>query len=42
MVKAIAEQEKVPTPTFPGFVGKFTLPFLLPVLLVVCLIFFRG
>jgi Na+/H+ antiporter NhaD/arsenite permease-like protein len=42
MVKAIAEQEKVPMPTVPGFVGKFTLPFLLPVLLAVWLIFFRG
>jgi Na+/H+ antiporter NhaD/arsenite permease-like protein len=42
MIKAIAEQEKIPTPTFPGFVGKFTLPFLVPVLLAVWLIFFRG
>lgn len=42
MVKAIAEQEKVSTPTFPGFIWKFTLPFLLPVLLAVWLTFFRG
>ena len=42
MVKAIADHEKVRTPTFPGFIGKFTLPFLLPMLLVVWLIFFRG
>jgi Na+/H+ antiporter NhaD/arsenite permease-like protein len=42
MVKAIAEREKVSTPTFPGFVWKFTLPFLLPVLLAMWLIFFRG
>jgi Na+/H+ antiporter NhaD/arsenite permease-like protein len=42
MVKAIAEQEKVRTPTFPGFIWKFALPFLLPVLLAVWLIFFRG
>ena len=41
MVKAIADREKVRTPTFPGFIGKFTLPFLLPMLLVVWLIFFR-
>jgi Na+/H+ antiporter NhaD/arsenite permease-like protein len=40
MVKAIADHEKVRTPTFPGYVGKFTLPFLLPMLLVVWLIFF--
>ena len=42
MVKAIAEQERVSTPTFPGFVWKFTLPFLVPVWLAVWLIFFRG
>jgi Na+/H+ antiporter NhaD/arsenite permease-like protein len=41
MVKAIAEREKVPMPTFPGFVWKFTLPFLLPALLAVWLLFFR-
>ena len=33
MVKAIADQEKIPTPAFLGFVFKFTLPFLLPVLM---------
>ncbi len=42
MVKAIADHEKVRTPTFPGFIWKFTLPFLLPMLVVVWLIFFRG
>ncbi|MGH7994285.1 MAG: sodium:proton antiporter, partial [Limisphaerales bacterium] len=42
MVKAIADHEKIRTPAFPGFIAKFTLPFLLPVLLVVWLIFFRG
>ena len=42
MVKAIADHEKIRTPTFPEFVAKFTLPFLLPVLLAVWLIFFRG
>ncbi|MDE3100470.1 MAG: sodium:proton antiporter [Verrucomicrobiota bacterium] len=41
MVKAIADHEKVHTPTFPGFVLKFTLPFLMPVLLAVWWIFFR-
>ncbi|MGA9778281.1 MAG: sodium:proton antiporter [Verrucomicrobiia bacterium] len=41
MVKAIADHEKIRTPTFPGFIGKFTLPFLLPMLLAVWLIFFR-
>jgi Na+/H+ antiporter NhaD/arsenite permease-like protein len=41
MVKAIADREKIRTPTFPGFIGKFTLPYLLPMLLVVWFIFFR-
>ena len=42
MVKAIAEQQKVSTPGFFGFIFKFALPFLLPVLVVVWLAFFRG
>ncbi len=41
MVKAIADREKIRTPTFPGFIGKFTLPYLLPMLLVVWFFFFR-
>jgi len=41
MVKAVADQQKIPMPTFPGFMLKFTLPFLLPVLLVVWLVFFH-
>lgn len=41
MVKAIATQQKVSTPTFFGFIFKFALPFLLPVLIVVWLIFFH-
>ncbi len=42
MVKSIAEHAKVHTPTFLGYVFKFTLPFMLPVLLVIWLVFFRG
>ena len=42
MVKAVANQQKIHMPTFPGFILKFTLPFLLPMLLAVWLIFFRG
>jgi len=42
MVKAIADQEKVPTPGFLGFVFKFTLPFLLPMIITIWLLFFRG
>ena len=40
MVKAIADQEKIPMPGFMGFVFKFTLPFLLPVLITIWLLFF--
>jgi Na+/H+ antiporter NhaD/arsenite permease-like protein len=42
MVKAIADRLKIRTPSFPGFLLKFTLPFLLPVLITVWLLFFRG
>jgi Na+/H+ antiporter NhaD/arsenite permease-like protein len=42
MVKAIADHEKIHTPTFLGFILKFTLPFLLPVLAAIWLIFFHG
>ncbi|MGD1087480.1 MAG: sodium:proton antiporter [Verrucomicrobiota bacterium] len=42
MVKAIADQQKIRTPTFFSFILKFTLPFLLPMLTVVWLVFFRG
>lgn len=41
MVKSIAEQRKVATPSFPGYVLKYTLPLLLPMLLLVWLVFFR-
>ena len=42
MVKAIADQQKIRTPTFLGFVFRFTLPFLLPVLMTLWLLFFRS
>ena len=42
MVKAIAEQNGVRMPSFVGLLLKFTLPFLLPVLAVVWLLFFRS
>ncbi len=41
MVKSIAEHEKVKTPPFLEYIWKFTLPFMLPVLIVVWLVFFR-
>jgi Na+/H+ antiporter NhaD/arsenite permease-like protein len=42
MVKAIAEHNKVRMPSFVEFVLKFTVPFLLPVLVIIWLVFFRG
>ena len=42
MVKAIAEQNGVRMPSFLEFIQKFSLPFLLPVLAIVWLLFFRG
>ena len=42
MVKAIADRQKIRAPEFLEFIFKFTLPFLLPALLLVWLIFFRG
>ena len=42
MVKSIAEQNNVRMPSFIEFILKFSLPFLLPVLLITWLLFFRG
>lgn len=42
MVKSIAAHQNVPVPGFLGYILKYTLPFLLPVLLVVWWLFFRG
>ena len=41
MVKAIAEQNGVPVPSFVEFVLKYSLPCLLPVLVIVWLLFYR-
>jgi Na+/H+ antiporter NhaD/arsenite permease-like protein len=42
MVKAIADQQQVHhVPSFLGYIGKFTLPFMLPTLLVVWFLFFQ-
>lgn len=41
MVKSIADHQKVHTPTFLGYVFKFTVPYLMPVLMIVWLLFFR-
>ncbi len=42
MVKAIADHQKVHTPTFLAYVFKYTLPCMLPMLLVVWWLFFQG
>jgi Na+/H+ antiporter NhaD/arsenite permease-like protein len=42
MVKSIADQQKVSTPSFLEYIFKYTLPFLLPVLGLVWWIFFRD
>jgi len=42
MVKAIADHQKAHTPTFLGYIFKFTLPYMLPMLLIVWWLFFRG
>lgn len=41
MVKSIADHQKVHTPGFLGFVFRFTLPFMVPMLVLVWLVFFR-
>jgi Na+/H+ antiporter NhaD/arsenite permease-like protein len=40
MVKAIAAQSNAPMPSFLAFIGRFSLPFLLPVLLTIYVLFF--
>jgi Na+/H+ antiporter NhaD/arsenite permease-like protein len=42
MVKSIADHQKVRSPTFLGYVFKYTLPFMVPMLLVIWLVFFRA
>jgi len=42
MVKGIASQHGVPMPSFGGFILKFSLPFLLPALVAIALLFFRD
>ena len=42
MVKSIAEQVGIQMPSFIGYVMKFAIPFLLPVLALTWLVFFSG
>lgn len=41
MIKSVADQHQIQTPTFMGYILKFALPFLLPVFILIWLIFFR-
>ncbi|MGH7971824.1 MAG: sodium:proton antiporter, partial [Limisphaerales bacterium] len=41
MVKAIADQQRAHTPSFLAYIFKYSLPFMLPMLLVVWWLFFR-
>jgi len=42
MVKSIADQQKIHTPTFLGYVIRYTLPIMLPLLIAEWWIFFRS
>jgi Na+/H+ antiporter NhaD/arsenite permease-like protein len=42
MVKIIADQQRIDSPGFAGLVFKYTLPCLLPMLVLIWLLFFRG
>jgi Na+/H+ antiporter NhaD/arsenite permease-like protein len=42
MVKSIAEQAGVKTPSFGGYIFKYSLPILIPIFILVWLLFFRG
>lgn len=41
MVKAIAEEQRCPTPSFLGYIFRFTIPFMLPTLALIWWLFFR-
>jgi Na+/H+ antiporter NhaD/arsenite permease-like protein len=41
MVRSIAMHRKIPSPTFFGYIVKWTLPILAPVLVLIWFIFFR-
>ncbi|MBI4417907.1 MAG: sodium:proton antiporter [Ignavibacteriales bacterium] len=41
MVKSIAEQAKIPCPSFFGYVVKYTIPILIPIYTLVWFVFFR-
>jgi Na+/H+ antiporter NhaD/arsenite permease-like protein len=42
LVKSIADQSKVKTPSFFGYVFKFSFPILIPIFILIWLLFFRS
>lgn len=40
LIKGIAEQARVPTPTFIVYIWKFALPILIPIFALISLLFF--
>ena len=42
MVKAIAESSGVDTPSFVGYMVKYSIPILVPIYIIVWLVFFSG
>jgi Na+/H+ antiporter NhaD/arsenite permease-like protein len=42
MVKAIADHQNIHTPTFLGYIAKFTLPYMVPMLIAIWLLFVRN
>ena len=42
MVKSIADHEKIQMPAFLGYVFKYALPYLMPMLVLVWWLFFRA
>jgi Na+/H+ antiporter NhaD/arsenite permease-like protein len=42
MVKSIAEHSGAPVPGFTGYIGKYSIPLLIPIFAVVWWLFFRG
>ena len=42
MVKAIADHQKAHTPGFLGYIFRFTIPYMLPILVIVWFLFFRS
>jgi hypothetical protein len=41
MVKAIADHQKIPTPSFVAYLFKWAVPVMLPLLVMLWIVFFR-